>query len=119
MLRGILSLSLAKSQVGSAPPQNLAEEGTVWKHWRRPLEGMGRRGGSAERRARQAVHSQGSRLRWVGPPRHSWGSRNVASLFQPPGCDWTSIPDLPMSGLSANKPDKYRHAPNFFSWSAK
>lgn len=44
MLRGILSLSLAKSQVGSAPPQNLAEEGTVWKHWRRPLEGMGRRG---------------------------------------------------------------------------
>lgn len=83
--------------------------------WRRPLEGMGQRGGSAERRARQAAHPQGSRLHYVGPPRRSFGGRSMDGIRDRAGmlpCLFSLVAFFAFhtrcQGLAANKPDKHQ-----------
>lgn len=119
VLSGIL---MAKSQVGSAPPQNLAEEGTVWKHWRLATA-AGRDGDSggvlpSDGHGRPLIHRGRActgRLGGAAPP-FFWGTSRRSMAFAIgqeccPAFFFSCDCPHPKSGLAAYKPDKHRYAP--------
>lgn len=81
VLSGIL---MAKSQVGSAPPQNLAEEGTVWKHWRlATAAGRDGDGGGvlpSDGHGRPLIHRERACTGWGRPAVLLGGRRSVHGI---------------------------------------